>query len=165
MNILKRSVVFVTTTVVAFAKSFADLAYTKWVRPILDHLIVVSVTSPTTQRQRKMGLTSDRNDPDLGHGVNEEPVPMNKKYLVLSPEELAKGYVEPIRDTYTHLNCQRNTTMGPAIAATYARNPKFYGATYCVTCSMHRPLTEFVWRDTDQFVGETTEEYNERTGI
>jgi len=113
-------------------------------------------------------LTSDPNDPDLGHGVNEEPVPQNKKYLVLSEEERAKGFVEPVRNTYKHLKCQWasscETTMGQALAETYARNPKFYGATYCVHCQMHRPLKEFVWKGTDQFVGETTEEYNERVG-
>lgn len=109
-----------------------------------------------------MGLTSDRNDPDLGYGVNDEPVPMNKKYLVLSEEELSQGYVEPYRDSYSHNVCGRDTVMGRQIAATYARDPKFYGATYCVSCAKHRPLTEFYWKGTDQFVGETTEEYRVR---
>ena len=30
--------------------------------------------------------------------------------------------------------------MGDALSETYARNPKFYGATYCVFCRMHRPV-------------------------
>ena len=36
------------------------------------------------------------------------------------------------------------------IAATYARDPKFYGATFCINCRMHRPVGpdgEFVWDD------------------
>lgn len=43
--------------------------------------------------------------------------------------------------------CQATTTMGLALAETYARNPNFYGATYCVNCQMHRPVAEFVWED------------------
>jgi hypothetical protein len=38
--------------------------------------------------------------------------------------------------------------MGQAIAETYARNPGFYGATYCVGCNRHRPVGaegEFDW--------------------
>jgi hypothetical protein len=40
--------------------------------------------------------------------------------------------------------------MGQALAETYARDPRFYGATYCVSCGMHRPVGEhgeFVWLD------------------
>lgn len=43
--------------------------------------------------------------------------------------------------------CGQTTTMGHAIAETYARDPSFYGGTYCVTCSMHKPVAEFVWLD------------------
>jgi hypothetical protein len=38
--------------------------------------------------------------------------------------------------------------MTDAIAETYARDPKFYGATYCATCGQHRPVGpdgEFHW--------------------
>jgi hypothetical protein len=40
--------------------------------------------------------------------------------------------------------------MAQVIAETYAREPGFYGATYCTTCRMHRPVGaggEFVWED------------------
>lgn len=43
--------------------------------------------------------------------------------------------------------CGTETTMGTAIAETYARNPKHYGATFCVRCSKHLPVEEFVWED------------------
>lgn len=108
-----------------------------------------------------MSLTTDRSDPELGYGSDSEPVPQNKKYLVLSDEELEKGYVRPLRDRYYHLICGAITTMNYTIAATYARQPNFYGATYCVKCSKHRPVGEngeFVWCDehgnpTDEKVG------------
>ena len=92
-----------------------------------------------------MSLTTDRNNSNLGYGVDESPIPQNKVYLVLSDEELAKGYVKPFRTSYKHLTCGTVTTMNETISATYARDPWFYGATYCCGCQMHRPLDEFVW--------------------
>jgi hypothetical protein len=49
--------------------------------------------------------------------------------------------------------CGTVTTMGEAIAETYARSPGFYGATYCAHCQMHRPVNEFVWTDDGTVVG------------
>jgi hypothetical protein len=43
--------------------------------------------------------------------------------------------------------CGAITTMGEALSETYARDPKFYGATFCANCQMHRPVGEFVWTD------------------
>lgn len=76
-----------------------------------------------------------------------------KAYVVLSTEERAKGFVRPVRRTYVHRSCGAVTTMGLAIAETYARDPGFYGATFCVHCRNHRPLSEFVWDGTDEQVG------------
>lgn len=49
--------------------------------------------------------------------------------------------------------CGIITTMNREIAETYARNPKFYGATYCCGCNEHLPVEEFVWLGTDETVG------------
>ena len=46
-----------------------------------------------------MGTTTDRNDPRLGHGVDEMPQPQHEMYLVMSEEERARGFVRPIRRT------------------------------------------------------------------
>ena len=103
-----------------------------------------------------MGVTSDPNDPRLTRGVDDQPVPMTEAYLVLSDEERAKGFVRPYRDAYQHLTCRTVTTMGRALSETYARQPDFYGATFCVHCSMHRPVGEageFVWIEVDGRVG------------
>lgn len=110
-----------------------------------------------------MGLTTDRSDPDL-HVV--EPSGMQKSYLVLSEEERAKGFVRPVRQTYVHHymldgsqlptvltslkgvgGCGAATRMGLALSETYARDPKFYGATYCVGCKTHLPVKQFHWDD------------------
>lgn len=86
-----------------------------------------------------MALTSDPRDPRLTHGADTEPVAQAEVYLVLSEDERGKGFVRPVRRSYWHTTCGRITTMGLAIAETYARDPGFYKATYCVWCMQHRP--------------------------
>jgi hypothetical protein len=120
-------------------------------------------------------------------------------YVVLCPDERAKGFVRPYRDSYTHVGlrprypltnltdeqeacyrgrhyvkfeafppdapesnggavegrlwtqqeldgrCGTVTTMGRALSETYARDPTFYGATFCCGCNRHLPVAEFVW--------------------
>jgi hypothetical protein len=153
-----------------------------------------------------MPLTTDPNDQRLGHGSDNEPVPQNEAYLVLSDEERAKGFVRPVRLSYRHVGppgptyplrdltdeekeryatvgyvkfevypesespatgrfwtqaqldnigkgCETVTTMGQSIAETYARQPAFYGSTYCVHCMKHLPVSEFVWVDDGTVVG------------
>lgn len=148
-------------------------------------------------------LTTNLNDPRLGHGADEQPVPQSEVYLVLSEEERAKGFVRPYRDSYHHVGyhpkfqlrdlteeekeryasedyvkfeiypesmaprtgrfwtqkqldqkgCGVITKMGRELSETYARNPHFYGTTYCVGCQMHRPVQEFVWTADGEVVG------------
>ena len=120
------------------------------------------------------GTTSDPNDPRLRRGVDDAPVEQNDTYLVLSEEERAKGFMRPLRRAYVHRywldgrtdplpavltsleglgGCGTLTTMGLALCETYARDPSFYGATYCVGCKMHRPVAEFRWDEDGEVVG------------
>lgn len=81
---------------------------------------------------------------------------MQKGYVVLSAEERAKGFVEPVRRSYVHSKCGVVTTMGQSLAETYARQPEFYSGTFCCGCGTHFPVGEdgeFVWDGTDQKVG------------
>lgn len=102
-----------------------------------------------------------------------EETGQHKGYIVLCPEERAKGFVRPYRDSYKHVGrlepivgpkltlasehrvggCNTVTTMGRALSETYARDPKFYGATFCVNCNRHLPVSEFVWTADGQQVG------------
>ncbi len=100
-----------------------------------------------------MGTTSDPEDPRLTRGVDSQPTKQAEVYLVLSDEERAKGFVRPLRTKYIHLKCGTLTRMNQKIAETYAREPKFYGATYCVGCQMHLPVSEFTWDGTGELVG------------
>ncbi len=102
------------------------------------------------RRKKHATTTSDPADPRVRRGPpDEKPRPQNEAYLVLSDEERTKGWVKPYRDSYRHTTCKINpfgvTTMGRKLSETYARDPWFYGSTYCSHCSMHRPLGEFTW--------------------
>lgn len=130
-------------------------------------------------------LTTDPNDPRLGHGSDSAPKPQNEAYLVLSAEERARGFVAPVRRKYVHVGvgghevdpadprrhgrtgsaCGVETTMSREIAETYARDPKFYGSTYCVGCAMHLPVAEFKWSNTDEVVGSMHQEKGERPAV
>lgn len=62
--------------------------------------------------------------------------------------------VEAIVARKTHFGgCGTLTRMNQSISETYARNPSFYGATFCVGCNKHLPVDEFVWDNTDETVG------------
>lgn len=153
-----------------------------------------------------MSLTTDPGDPRLGHGVDGQPIDQHEVYLVLSAEEIAKGYTRPLRRSYIHAGpagpehplrdltedekavyadykyvkyeaykedgsavvgrfwtqaqldgagkgCGVETKMGLALCETYARDPKFYGATYCAHCRMHKRVDEFRWTEDGKVVG------------
>lgn len=101
-----------------------------------------------SQRQLSGGgpVTDDHREinPDTG---------MQKGYVVLSPEERAKGFVRPVRRSYRHSACGTTTTMSLDIAETYARCPGFYSGTFCVACRQHFPLDQFLWEGTHEQVG------------
>jgi hypothetical protein len=161
-----------------------------------------------------MSYTTDPNDPELGRGVDIEPVSQHAKYLILSEEERAKGFIRPVREAYIHVGqgykdselrdvsdgnkndpnlkkyakvlyhvknkdtgefiggrfitqkevdqfiktgriggCGSETKMGLALCETYARDPSFYGSTYCCHCQKHLPVGEFIWKEDNETVG------------
>jgi hypothetical protein len=101
-----------------------------------------------------MGLTTD---PEEARNSGIDPTTgMQRTYVVLSEEERAKGFVRPVRRSYKHLTCGTVTTMGVELAETYARDPQFYGGTFCAGCRNHYPVGpngEFVWNGTEEKVG------------
>ena len=165
---------------------------------------------PPVDRSARV-LTSGETETDRPDYREIEPsTGMQRSYVVLSAEERAKGFVRPVRRTYTHIGrsvcakmqtlhmprapklggprlicgrpeghndecacweelsqpehaiaerthrlggCGATTTMGIALAETYARDPKFYNGTFCATCRAHFGLDQFVWTGTDEQVG------------
>lgn len=85
-----------------------------------------------------------------------KPDGQHERYPVLSAEERAKGFVRPVYRAYVHEKCGTKTTMGLALCETYARDPSFYGSTFCAGCRAHFPVGEhgeFVWHGTNLKVG------------
>jgi hypothetical protein len=78
---------------------------------------------------------------------------MQKAYVVLTPEERAKGFIRPLRRAYIHSKCGTETKMGLALCETYARDPFFYSGTFCVGCRAHFPVAEFSWVEDGAGVG------------
>lgn len=110
-------------------------------------------------------LTDNPDDPELTHGPDTEQVPQAPVYLVLPEQDRAKGFVRPLRHSYIHVGvggselalvapgCGVQTTMSREISETYARDPNFYGSTYCCGCGMHLPIEQFIWDGDEQVVG------------
>lgn len=79
-----------------------------------------------------------------------------EKYPDDYPSGLFGRYWTPERLAKVGKGCGTVTTMGRALCETYARNPHFYGATFCVGCGVHLPVGEqgeFVWVEDGERVG------------
>lgn len=107
--------------------------------------------------------------PEDGSHREIQPSGMQKSYVVLSPEERAKGFVKPLRYSYIHamptetertVGCGAQTRMGAALSETYARNPRFYSGTFCVGCRAHFPLNQFIWEDGEPMDPDLQDEWN-----
>jgi hypothetical protein len=106
---------------------------------------------PEADRSKRCMLSGNPETPE--HREIDTRTGMQKDYVVLCPDERKKGFVRPVRRTYLHKTCGTTTTMGLALAETYARDPGFYGGTFCCHCRTHFPLDQFVWDGTDEQVG------------
>ena len=92
-------------------------------------------------------LTTGAPVPEDGSHKKLRPDGQQQDYVVLSPEERAKGFVKPVRNKYIHRKCGAVTHMGTALSETYARDPYFYSGTFCCHCGKHFPLNQFNWTD------------------
>jgi hypothetical protein len=103
-----------------------------------------------------MELTSGKPVPEDRSHTKLKENGQQEDYIVLSPEERARGFVRPVRRTYVHEKCGTPTKMAQSIAETYARNPHFYTGTFCCGCGSHYPVGEngeFTWADDGTKVG------------
>ena len=106
---------------------------------------------PPVDRTKRCMLSGNIETPE--HREISPVTGMQKDYVVLCPKERAKGFVRPVRITYRHTKCNTTTTMSLPLAETYARDPQFYGGTFCCNCRTHFPLEEFVWEGTQEVLG------------
>ena len=97
--------------------------------------------------------TTDGRTPEEARASQTNEKGQHASYIVLCDTERAKGFVRPYRDRYQHTKCGGVTTMGRALSETYARDPGFYGATFCCNCNAHHPVAEFIWSADGSVVG------------
>jgi|SRR5882724_622957 len=90
-------------------------------------------TIPPVDRTKRCMISGNPESPD--HREIDPRTGMQKDYVILCPDERKKGFV------------------GLSLAETYARDPGFYGGTFCCYCRAHFPLDQFVWKGTDEKVG------------
>lgn len=110
-----------------------------FVRPVRRSYVHAGIRPANATRD----LTDEENARHAGAGyVKYEPYPPGGAVVgrYWTAEQLRSG-------------CGVLTTMGEAIAETYARDPTFYGSTYCVGCGKHLRVEEFVWDGTSARVG------------
>lgn len=77
------------------------------------------------------------------------------QHVGICPDERI-DYVRPYRDRYKCLICGTVTTMPRLCAETYAKQPTFYGSTWCCGCKGYFLVGEngnFVWLDDNTKVG------------
>lgn len=112
-----------------------------FVRPVRISYLHVGRPGP---RFELVDLTEDQREAHEGQDyVKYEPYPESEH------PALGRFWTQAQLDK-VGFGCGAVTTMGQAIAETYAREPAFYGATFCVACNTHLPVGrdgEFVWAD------------------
>lgn len=118
-----------------------------WQRPLRNSYVHVGPPGP---RYALRNLTAAELERFAGVGyVKFEPYPASetpttgKFWTQVQLDKIGKG-------------CGVLTKMGSKIAETYARDPGFYGATFCVGCGDHFPVGpdgEFVWEGRGDRVG------------
>lgn len=118
-----------------------------FVRPVRTSYVHVGAAGPRFPLQDLTDVQKERSS-GLGY-VKFEPYPegerpaLGRYWTQAQLDKVGKG-------------CGSVTTMGRALAETYARDPGFYGGTFCATCRTHFPVGaagEFVWEGTSERVG------------
>lgn len=118
---------------------------------------------PVRSSYRHVGIAGPKHP--LRDLTEEEKARYAEKYGYVkfepNPDHPAKSSVIGTFWTQAQLDnigkgCGTVTTMGRALAETYARDPRFYGSTFCCGCGTHLPVGkggEFVWDGSQERVG------------
>jgi len=61
-------------------------------------------------------------------------------------------FVQEPRETYIHEDCGTATTMTGDLPESVARDPTYYGKTFCAGCGKHVPVEEVEWKDGEDWV-------------
>lgn len=106
-----------------------------FVRPVRHTYVHVGLEEPAILRP----LTADEAERHKGcNYVAFEDYPPERSPLV------GRYWTQEQLD---NRGCGTETIMGNELAETYARDPNFYGSTFCCKCRKHFPVSEFIWKD------------------
>jgi len=113
---------------------------------------------PVRKKYRHVGLPAPKNPlRELTPAEREQYAEFGyAKYEEYPPGGAALGRYWTHAELAKISACGTVTTMGDALAETYARDPQFYGATFCCACGWHAPVGErgeFVWEPDGSRVG------------
>jgi hypothetical protein len=126
-----------------------------FVRPVRHTYRHVGIAGPgfptrdlTEQERERYG--------DSGYVKFEEyPAAAVQRMVWMSPSATGRFWTQAELDKIGN-GCGATTTMARELAETYAREPRFYGATFCAHCGTHLPVGrdgEFIWEGTTERVG------------
>jgi hypothetical protein len=92
-------------------------------------------------------LTDEEKDKHSRFGyVKYEAYPESK------PPIIGRYWAQKDLDSINN-GCGTVTRMGKELSETYARDPQYYGSTFCCGCCDHLPIREFTWEGTNERVG------------
>lgn len=118
-----------------------------FIRPVRDSYVHVGISGP---KNPLCDLTEEQSAWHSAEGYVKF-----EKYPESESPALGKYWTQLDLDKIEG-GCGSTTTMGRRLAETYAREPGFYGSTYCCCCGAHFPVGkdgEFVWTGTNERVG------------
>lgn len=121
-----------------------------FVRPVRDSYVHVGIPGPKFEARDLTAEEVERWKNDQDPYVKFEPYPAGymgsatgRLWTQAKLDKIGKG-------------CGTRTSMPRSIAETYARQPGYYGSTFCCGCGTYLPVGrdgEFVWDGTDERVG------------
>lgn len=117
-----------------------------FVRPMRRTYIHIGPPGPTPERLRDLDAEEQERFAPYNY-VKFEPYPESESPVT------GRFWTQAQLDAAQRGGCKFHTTMNEVLCETYARDPHFYGSTYCAHCQMHRPVEEFVWAEDGERVG------------
>ena len=110
---------------------------------------------PVRRSYKHVGMPRPANLRDLTPDERERFGDNYAKFEEYGPDRNSRGrfWTQAELD---NRGCGSTTSMPRAIAETYAREPGYYGSTFCCGCGRYLPvgkMGEFVWDGTDERVG------------
>ena len=96
-------------------------------------------------------ITEEERNRDIASRGNSDPYVKFEAYPESESPVTGRFWTQKQLDN--RRRCGGTTIMGQALGETYARDPNYYGSTFCAVCGTHFPVREFLWTGTQERVG------------